>query len=38
MEHITIKKSFKKCGMSTALYGTGNEVLFDENKTLDNNK
>lgn len=37
MKQGTIVKSFKKCGISSALYHTENSVLFVKSGSLDNN-
>jgi len=37
VKHETIVKSFKKCGISDALDGIEDDVLFEESGSSDNN-
>lgn len=37
MKHKTVVKYFKNFGLSNALYGTEDDVLFDKSESLDNN-
>jgi hypothetical protein len=37
VKHETTAKSFKKCGISNALCGAEDNVLFEESESSDNN-
>jgi hypothetical protein len=37
VKHEAVVKSFKKCGISNALDGTKDDVLFEESESLHSN-